>query len=153
MRTLTKIATVGSLLVFGGIVFAQQSEWQDKIQEDLNGYKDRIVESCGASDKLTLKFEGKLACNPRENCGKEYGSVSTLCTSGTDAVNDVCLNNKALKKAMSKVTSISCTLGKGTLSYKLAGGKLTFMVDTKVENNAAGQEADLVAKLKKDLDK
>jgi hypothetical protein len=153
MKGILKLAMITGLLTVGTLVFAQQSEWQDKIQEDLDGYKARIVENCGTSDKLTLKFEGKLTCNPRENCGKEYGSVSTLCTSGTDALN-VCQNNKVVKKAMGKVTSIVCTKGKGTLSYKLAGGKLTFAVDPAYEkNNASGQENDLVEKMKADLDK
>lgn len=153
MKTILKLATITGLLTAGTIVFAQQSEWQDKIQEDMDGYKARIVENCGASDKLAMKWEGKLTCNPRENCGKEYGSVSTLCTSGLDALN-TCQDNKVIKKTFSKLTSITCTRGKGTLGYKYSGGKLTFMVDPAYDkNNAAGQESDLVEKMKKELDK
>jgi hypothetical protein len=148
-----KLVTIGGLMLLTGIAFAQQSEWQDKLQENLDFYKKRIVENCGATDKLAIKWEGKLACNPNENCGKEYSSVGTLCTSGLDALNE-CQNNKVIKKEIGKISTIMCTRGKGTLSYKLAGSKLTFLVDPAYDkNNAAGQEADLIAKMKKDLDK
>jgi hypothetical protein len=153
MKRIMKLATITGLLMVGTVVFAQQSEWLDKIQEDMDGHKPHVVDACGTSDKLTMKWDGKLACNPRESCATESASVSTLCTSGLDALN-VCQNNRVVKKAIGKVTSITCVRGKGPLAYKLTGGSLTFYVDpTYDKNNVAGQESDLVGKLKADLDK
>lgn len=149
-----KLGIIAGVLTLGGIVFAQESEFQGKIQEDMDGYKEQIVRDCGTTAKLVMRYEGKLGSNPRETKEGDYTAVSTLCTSGLDAMHDVCQNNKVLKTAMSKVSTITCTKGKGTLDYKLAGGKLTFTLDSTYDkNNAAGQESKLVEKMKKDLDK
>ena len=79
--------------------------------------------------------------------------MSTLCTSALEGVAGACYN-KAVKKSLTKVTSVVCTKGSGTIGYSLKGATLTFTVDTKFDkNNAAGQRDDLVTKLKKDLDK
>ena len=52
-----------------------------------------------------------------------------------------------------KVTTITCTAGKGTIGYKLAGAALTFTVDPSfTKNNAAGQRDDLVTTMKKNID-
>jgi hypothetical protein len=39
------------------------------------------------------------------------------------------------------------------MSYALKGSTLTFKVDTKHENSAAGQQSDLETKIKDDIDK
>jgi hypothetical protein len=150
---LGKFVTISGVLVFCSIAFAQQSEWQDKLQEDLDYYKKQLVSECGAAESIALKWDGKLACNPREICDKDYAAVSTLCTSGLDGIRNTCQSNKVVKKEMAKVSTFTCSHGKGTLSYKLAGSKLTLYVDGAHKDNAAGQEDKFVTKLKKDLDK
>lgn len=151
---LVKFGIVAGIITLSGVALAQESEFQGKIQEDMDGYKDRLVRDCGTTDKLVLRFDGKLGSNPRETKDGDYSSVSTLCTSALDGLHDACRNNKVVKQAMSKVATLVCTRGKGTLDYKLKGGAMTFTLDTAFnKNNAAGQEAQLVEKLKKDLDK
>jgi hypothetical protein len=152
MKLMMKVGIGAMVLLAGGVALAQESEFQDKMQEDLDSYKKRIIENCGTTDKLTIKFAGKLGQNPRET-GENYTSVGTLCTSALDATSSICQGNKVVKKAFSKLTSIVCTKGKGTMSYSLKGGKLTFMVDgTYDKNNASGQQSDLDKKIRKDLD-
>lgn len=141
------------VLGLGGVVYAQQSEFQAKIQEDLDGYKNQFIDNCGSPKSLTMKFNGKLAVNPRESEKPEYNSVSTLCTSALEGTVSAC-NNKPVKAAVGKATTVVCTAGKGTIGYKLAGTTLTFTVDPSfTKNNPAGQRDDLVTKMKKDLDK
>ncbi|HEY0989580.1 MAG TPA: hypothetical protein VGD80_21070 [Kofleriaceae bacterium] len=153
MRRMTKIGLVAIATLASSVALAQESEFQDKIQEDLDGYKSQIVSNCGTTDKLTLKWNGKLGSNPREIDSGAYSAVSTLCTSALEGVAGACYN-KAVKKSLTKVTSVVCTKGSGTIGYSLKGATLTFTVDTKFDkNNAAGQRDDLVTKLKKDLDK
>ena len=145
---------VAVVLGLGGIVYAQQSEFQEKIQEDLDGYKSQIIDNCGSPKGLTLKWTGKLAVNPRESEKPEYNAVSTLCTSALEATVNACQSNKPVKAAVGKVNTIVCTAGKGTIGYKLAGATLTFTVDPSFDkNNPAGQRDDLVTKMKKDIDK
>jgi hypothetical protein len=149
-----QLAIGAFILLAGGAVFAQQSEYQGKIQEDMDGYKAQIVSNCGSPKSLGMKFAGKLAVNPRESEKPDYNAVSTLCTSGLDAMALTCLANKPVKAAFGKISSVVCTYGKGTLDYKIKGGELTFTLDPAfTKNNASGQEADLVTKMKKDLDK
>jgi hypothetical protein len=137
-----------------GIVVAAESEFQDKMKEDLDGYKAQIIEGCGTTDKLDIRWEGKLGSNPRETQKGDYSSVGTLCTSGTDAIHSACINNKVVKKALSSLTAITCSRGKGTLSYSLKGGTLALKVDASYDkDNAAGQEDKFLNKLKDDLDK
>jgi hypothetical protein len=151
---IVKTVTFTGCLLLGGVAFGQQSEFKQKLQEDMDGYKDRIVTNCKATDKLKMVWEGgSFGVNPRESEKPDWNAVSTLCTSGLDALN-ACQENEPVRKAIGKVTTISCTTGKGTLSYKLAGTKLTFSVDPSfTKNNASGQESDLVTKMKKDIDK
>jgi len=145
---------IAVVLGLGGIVFAQQSEFQDKIQEDLDGYKTQFVDNCGSSKSLVLKWNGKLAVNPRESEKPDWNAVSTLCTSALEGTVGACQSNKPVKAAIGKVSTVICTMGKGTIAHKLAGNTLTFTVDPSfVKNNAAGQRDDLVVKLKKDIDK
>ena len=140
------------ILLTGGVVFAQQSEFQGKIQEDMDGYKAQITSNCG-SKGLNMKWVGKLAVNPRESEKPDYNSVSTLCTSGLDSMSQTCQGNKVVKDAFGKINSVVCTYGKGTLDFKIAGGTITFTVDPSyTKNNASGQSYDLVAKIKKTLD-
>jgi hypothetical protein len=149
-------AAVGIAVVLGlgGVVFAQQSEFQEKIQEDLDYYKKQIVENCGAPESLVFKWNGKLGGNPRESEKPDWHSVSTLCTSALEATVNACQSNKPVKAAVGKVSTIVCTAGKGTINYKLAGKTLTFTVDPSyTKNNPAGQRDDLVVKMKKEIDK
>jgi len=149
-----KLAIIAGVLALGGIALAQESEFQGKMQEDMDGYKAQLVEACGMSDKLVMRYDGKLGSNPRETDKGNYTAVSTLCTSGLDAIHDGCQNNKVVKKALAKVTTFVCTKGKGTLDYTFKGGTFTFKVDPAyAKNNASGQESDFEEKLKKDLDK
>jgi hypothetical protein len=154
MRNMMKIGLGAIVLLTGSVALAQESEFQSKMQEDLDGYKAQLVDACGMSDKLTLKYSGKLGSNPRETAEGAYTAVGTLCTSALEGLHSACQDNKVVKKAVTKVTSIVCTKGTGTLSYKLTGGTLTFSVDGKYDkNNGAGQRDALVEKMKKDLDK
>ena len=149
-----KLGIIAGVLTLGGIVFAQESEFQGKMQEDMDGYKAQIVEACGTTDKLVMRYDGKLGSNPRETDKGNYTAVSTLCTSGLDAIHDACQNNKVVKKALAKVTTFVCTKGKGTLDYTFKGGTFTFKLDPAYDkNNPAGQEEAFEEKLKKDLDK
>lgn len=144
---------VAVVLGLGGVVFAQQSEFQEKIQEDLDGYKTQIVDNCGSPKSLVLKWTGKLAVNPRESEKPDWNAVSTLCTSALEGTSGACQSNKPVKAAIGKVGTIVCTMGKGTIGYKLAGKTLTFTVDPSfTKNNAAGQRDDLVVKMKKEID-
>ena len=145
---------VAVVLGLGGIVYAQQSEFQEKIQEDLDGYKTQIIDNCGSPKSLVLKWNGKLAVNPRESEKPDWNAVSTLCTSALEGTSNACQSNKPVKAAVGKVSTIVCTAGKGTIGYKLAGNTLTFTVDPSfTKNNAAGQRDDLVTKMKKEIDK
>lgn len=150
---LVKFGIVAGIVTASGVALAQESEFAGKIQADMDGYKDQIVRDCGTTPKLVLRFDGKLGTNPREIKEGDYSGVSTLCTSALEGLHDAC-TNKVVKQAVSKVATLVCTRGKGTLDYKLKGGTLTFTLDTAFDkNNAAGQRDDLVSKLKKDLDK
>jgi hypothetical protein len=154
MKRFVQIGVCAVILGGGGVVLAQESEFQAKLQEDLDGYKAQIVGNCGASDKLVLKWEGKLGSNPRESEKPEYNAITTLCTSALDGLAQTCQSNGPVKKAAGKVTKVACTRGKGTIGYTLKGATITFTVDPAfTKNNPAGQESDLVEKLKKDLDK
>lgn len=149
------VAAVGGIvLAMGAVALAQQSEFQAKIQEDLNGYKKQVIENCGTTPSLGMRWVGKLAVSPRESEKPDWNAVSTLCTSALDGLYQTCQGNGPVKAAISKVKTVTCTMGKGTINYKLTGGEITFTVDPSfTKNNPAGQESDLVAKLKKDLDK
>lgn len=151
---LVKFGIVAGIVTLSGAALAQESEFQGKIQEDMDSYKDQIVRDCGTTPKLVLRFDGKLGGNPRETKDGDYSGVTTLCTSALEGLHTACQENKVVKQAVSKVATLVCTRGKGTLDYKLKGGTLTFTLDTAFDkNNAAGQRDNLVDKLKKDLDK
>jgi hypothetical protein len=151
---LTKLTIAASLVAFTTLAFAQQSEFQDKLQEDLDSYKKRIVNSCGTDEKLSVKWTGgKLANNPRESTKPEWNAVSTLCTSALDAVGDACMNNKVVKSKLTKLQVVACKPGKGTLGFTLAGTQLTLTIDPSyTKNNPATQRDDLVKKIKNKLD-
>ena len=87
MRTINKVALGSVFLLVGSVAFAQESEYQEKMQEDLDGYKAQIISNCGSSDKLTIKWNGKLGSNPRETKDGDYSSNGTLCTSALDGVS------------------------------------------------------------------
>jgi len=152
---LGRIAFVVAVMSFTTLAFAQESEFQTKIQEDMDGYKSRFTNNCGTPASLTFKYAGKLGANPRSSAKPEWNAVTTLCTTGLSVVSDDgCQNNKVIKQAIGKVTSVTCTAGKGTLDYSLKGTALTIKLDPSfTTNNASGQGADLLAKMKSDLDK
>jgi hypothetical protein len=151
---LVKFAIVAGIVTSSGVALAQESEFQGKIQEDMDSYKEQIVRDCSTTPKLVLRFDGKLGTNPRETKEGDYSDVSTLCTSALEGLHTACQDNKVVKQAMTKVATLVCTRGKGTLDYKLKGGTMTFTLDTAFDkNNAGGQRDKLVDKLKKDFDK
>jgi len=144
----------GIVLAVGAVALAQQSEFQAKIQEDMDGYKPQVIDRCATTKSLGMRWIGKLAVNPRESEKPDWNAVSTLCTSALDGLYQTCQTNGPVKAAISKVKTVTCTMGRGTLNYKLSGAEITFTVDPSfTKNNAAGQESDLVERLKKDLDK
>ena len=116
----------------------------------MDGYASRIC------DLPSVKIEwagGKLGADPRDGVTPEKVAVSTLCTSGLGAVGQACNDNAVVKEALKGVTVVQCTKGTGPLSYELKGTTLVLSLDDSyVANNVSGQENDLVAKLKRDLD-
>ncbi len=151
---LAHLGIIGLALTISSIAFAQESEFQGKIQEDLDGYKAQTISSCGMGPGLTLKYNGKLGSNPRETAKGNSSGVSTLCTSAVDGLGDACRNNAVVKGKMNKLTAIVCQPGHGTIGYAISGSTITFSVDpTFSANNVSGQESDLVTKMKKDFDK
>ena len=150
---LGRFAFVAAVMSFTTLAFAQESEFRGKMQEDMDGYKKQIINNCGTPASLTMTYNGKLGSNPRETKDGNYSAVSTLCTSALEGLADACRNG-AVKASMSKVTTITCQAGKGTIKYNLKAPTLTFSLDAAYDkNNPAGQRDDLVEKIKKDLDK
>lgn len=151
---LTKPTIIATLVALTTLAFAQQSEFQDKLQEDLDTYKKMIVGNCGAAETLAIKWTGgKLANNPRESTKPEWNAVSTLCTSGLEGISNACQVNKVVKAKLGKLTTVACKMGKGTIDYKLAGTVLTLTIDPSfVKENPARQRDDFENKLKKQLD-
>src|ERR1041384_3230220 len=126
---------LGMLVLFtGSVALAQESEFQNKMQEDLDYYKPQLINNCGVSDKLTIKYIGKLGSTPRERQG-DGTAPSTLCSTALDAVVYSCQTSEPVKKVMSKLTSVVCTGGSGALNYKLAGGALTLTIDPTHKHN------------------
>lgn len=154
MRRMMKIGLGAVILFAGSAALAQESEYQNKMQEDLDYYKPQLVNNCGVSDKLTIKYVGKLGSNPRERQG-EGTAPSTLCGNALDAVVYSCQTSEPVKKAMAKLKSVVCTRGSGALDYKLKGADLTLMIDPSFKHTGppATPKDALVAKLKKDLDR
>jgi hypothetical protein len=144
-----QLAVVTMVLGAGTVVFAQESEYQSKMQEDLDFYKSQFVNKCHTSEAITFKFIGKLGANPRES------RVSVSCTQAVEAALYSCDTNKTVAKALSKVTSVSCSLGSGPYSYKLSGANLAFTIDASYDDHKDKQfqKDALVSKIKKDLDK
>lgn len=143
-----------SVLLFAAAsvtAFAQESEFKAKMQEDLDGYKSQIESNCGIKPSITWTG-GKFGHNPRESEKPEWNALTTLATSALDAVSLAC-GNAVVKEKLAKVTKIEVKKGKGTLGYALKGTTLTLTVDASfTANNPAGQDSDLVEKLKKELD-
>lgn len=143
-----------TLTAASAVAVAQQSEYQSKIQEDLDGYKDRIVGACKATPQLQLRWEGRLEGNPRDSERDGWHAISHLCTAGTDAIYNVCTDNKVAQRALSSMTAIVCTRGRGPLTHKYAGHTMTFYVDPSyTKNNISGQQTELTVRLKKELDR
>jgi len=82
-----QLAVVTMVLGAGTVVFAQESEFQNKMQEDLDFYKPQFVSKCHTSDAITFKFAGKLGANPRET------RVSISCTQAVEAALYSCDTN------------------------------------------------------------
>ena len=152
MKKRVIVATL--LAALTSVAWAQQSEFLGKIQEDMDGYKAQFVSNCKANDKLQMRWMGgKLKNNPRETTEGHYSAVSTLCTSALEGTVYACGDNKVVAQKLASVKTVTCTTGKGTISYKYKGGDLTFAIDTTYDkNNPAGQRDDLVKKMKADLD-
>ena len=151
VRFIVKSA-VAAMILSATPAMSQESEFVGKIQEDLDGYKDQVKSNCGIAPRMAWTG-GKLGSNPRESAKPEWNAVSTLCTSAIDGMNQAC-SNAVVKKGLKKVTSIECEKGKGTIAYALKGSTLTFKIDPAfTANNASGQTADLVEKMKKNMDK
>jgi hypothetical protein len=150
MRSFAQVV-VAVLAAWGVSALAQESEHKAKMQEDLDGYKKTIESKCGITPKIEWTG-GKFGHNPRESEKPEWNALTTLCTCALDALANAC-DNEVVKEKVSKVTTIQCTKGKGTIDYKLKGTTIIFEVDPSfVKNNPAGQDYDLTDKLKKDLD-
>jgi hypothetical protein len=151
---LRHVGIVAAILTIASVAFAQESEFQGKIQEDLDGQKAQVIYGCGMPATLTLHYQGKLGSNPREPAKPNYNGVSALCTSAVGALNDACQTNAVVKGKESKITSIICTTGHGAMDYSISGTTETLKVDPSfTTNNASGERRDLVEKLKKDMDK
>jgi hypothetical protein len=153
MRSM-KIGLTAIVLLSSSFASAQESEFQHKMQEDLDYYKPQLVNNCGVTDKIEIKYVGKLGSNPRESKGDGW-APSMLCGMGLDAVVYSCQTSEPVKKVMSHLTNVVCTAGSGPISYKLRGGDLTLVVDASYRNtkSSASPKDELVAKLKKDLDR
>ena len=52
---LVKFGIVAGIVTLSGTALAQESEFQGKIQEDMDGYKDQIIRDCGTTPKLVLR--------------------------------------------------------------------------------------------------
>lgn len=145
---------VVALMVAGlaSVAFAQESEFKDKMQEDLDGYKPQLESSCAFKGKVEWTG-GKLGHNPRESEKPEWNSLSTLCTTALDTLSNTCVVNKPVRQIARGLKSIQCKRGKGTINFKREGGVLVFTVDARyVKNNAAGQGTDLAQALKTAFD-
>jgi hypothetical protein len=150
MKTVRRL---GVLLVAlaSAAAFGQESEFKAKMQEDLDGYKSQLESSCGIKPSIAWTG-GKFGHNPRESEKPEWNALTTMATSALDAVAQAC-NNAVVKEKLAKVKKIEVKKGKGTLGYALKGDTLTLTVDVSfTDNNPAGQDSDLVEKLKKELD-
>jgi hypothetical protein len=139
------------LLVFVVSFFAvaEESEFREKMQEDMDGYVSSYKNNCGIDVKMHWKG-GKFGTNPRET------NVSILCRSGLHAIEQACAENKIVKSKLSKIKNIHCNKGKGNLSYKIDGETLNIFLDNDAkitqDNNPASQTSILNKKIITDLD-
>src|SRR5262249_39283432 len=125
------------------------------MQEDLDYYKPQLVNNCGVTDKIAIKYAGKLGSNPRERKGDDW-APSTLCSMGLDAMVYSCQTSAPVKKALSHLTNVTCTAGSGQISYRLHGGDMTLAIDVHHRGTPGSGKTpkdELVDKLKKDLDR
>jgi hypothetical protein len=155
LRTI-KFGVVAMILSVGAAAIAAgESEYQAKLQEDLDYYKPQMVNNCGVADGIAIKFVGKLGSNPRESQGDNWG-VSQLCSQAIEAVVYSCQTSEPVKKAMTKLKSMVCTRGSGELGYSLKGSEITLTIDVThrdKKNTGLSPKDHLVDKLKSDLDK
>jgi hypothetical protein len=145
------VFVVGCLLVAAPAV-AQQSEFQQQIHNALNYYRQGVMTDCGTSDKLTIEWESKLANAPTEPEQKGWLSIHQLGSSAVQAVDNACSTNKVVSKALSKMTALVVTRGKGAPTFKLEGTKVTVTIDPSSKDDAGTQRAALVLAIKKELD-
>jgi hypothetical protein len=146
-----QMAVIGACLAMGAPAFAQQSEFQQSIHDDLNNYQKDIAKDCGSTDKLTIDWVGKLANAPRDPEQKGWHTVTELGTSAVHALWTSC-SNKAVAKAMSKMTAIVVTRGTGDPTFKFDGSKVTLTIDPSNTKDTPTQHAALVDQIKKQLD-
>src|SRR4051812_19310146 len=95
-------------LAFAGSANAEQSEFKKKMQESLDEYAKTVGTACGGTVKASWGG-GKFASNPMESEKPEWSALSTLCTSGMQAVQDACANNEVVKKKLGGVKTVECT--------------------------------------------
>ena len=144
---------IATLIAATTLAFAQQSEFQTKLQEDLATSKKQVIASCGTTDKVALKWTGgKLPHDPRERTN-DQPSISILCKMAIEATTTACQKNAVVKEKVGKVTEVACAWGKGPLGYKLASSTLTLTIDrTFTKDNPATQRDALSKKLRAELD-
>jgi hypothetical protein len=129
--------------------FAQEAEYKQKLQDDLNVYVKDFAEQCGASVKIDW-VGGKLGKNPREPESKGGNSVSVLCTCGLEAAFQSCADAN-VKKQLAQLTEVKCGRGKGALSYSHNGKVLTINIDPSFVTTTPPEQRDaLKAKITKD---
>jgi hypothetical protein len=157
MRRTAQITFIAISLGIGTGAYAQVSEWNAKIQEDLDFYKGQFVSKCKTAEEPAFRFVGKLEGNPRET------RVSISCTQAVEAALESCDSSTFASKgketpvvrALSKVKTVTCNLGSGPYNFRLSGGDLTFTVDAKYDDkkDKATQKDALIAKIKRELDR
>jgi len=154
MRSMTKIGLTALVLFSGSFAFAQESEFQKKMQDDLDYYKPQLVNNCGVTDKISITYVGKLGANPRETKGNGWAPAQ-LCGMGLDAIVYSCQTSAPVKKVMAHLTNVVCTAGTGEIKYKLHGGDLSLIIDASYRDTSTSLSPKevLVNKLKKDLDR
>jgi len=74
-----KIAIIAGVVLTGTVVFAQESDFRGKIQEDMDGYKEQIVRDCSTTDKLVMRFDGKLGAGREDGEGEPLAAGQEQC--------------------------------------------------------------------------
>lgn len=146
-----KLGLALGVLLCASAAQAQESEWKQKLQEDMNVYVKDFASFCGATVK-TDWVGGKLGHNPREPQKKGQNAVSVLCTCGLEAAFQACENSE-VKKQLATLKEVQCTHGHGPLAYAHKGETLTITIDPAfVDKSPSAQRDDLKRHIIKDKD-